>query len=190
MIPLSLLFPLIAVPSIENLLKKKYSNYIFLLSLSLLLFFENFITIDIVSMKLFGTFQWGKYTFIKIGDSAQSRCDGMAYNSQYTHIQFLYQELHRTLMNSPYSIIVNNLENNRSIKGLAQKYEYAPMTEASELAKTVPSGRVYYVFLPWLTNNKDESIARIKKYYNVSDGVTINQNGYWLRYYKLMKATQ
>jgi len=188
--PLHLLFLLVAIPFVEYFFENRKITYIFLILISFLLLIQNFFTIDIISMKLFGTFRWGKYTFIKIGDYAQSRCDGMVYNSQYTHIQLLYSKLHQVLGTTPYSLIVNNLENNQPSSKWVQQYDYAPIIEVVELQKFVPKGQVYYVFLPWLTNNIDEGMAEIKKYYSVGEGKTIDINGYWLRYYKLSRLTR
>jgi len=136
---------------------------------------------------MLGSFKWGNYTLIKIGDSAQSRCDGSAYNTQHTHIASLYKELSQRLGSETYSIIVNDLEGYLQSNRWVQQYKYAPLILIDELVKNTPQGNVYYVFLPWLTNNTDRGMKSIKKYYSVGEGKTINQNGYWLRYYKLKK---
>lgn len=189
-VPLHFLFLLGAAPFINTFTSNKRFNYFFLIFLSLFLLIQNYLTIDVLTMKLLGTFRWGTYALIKIGDSAQSRCDGSAYNTQHTHITSLYKELHQRLGNAPYSIIVNDLEGNLQSNRWVQQYGYSPLILIDELKKTIPQGNVYYVFMPWLTNNKDYGLREVKKYYSVGEGKIVNQNGYWLRYYKLGKLIQ
>lgn len=189
--PLHALLILIAVPYLLYIKRDRFMLFIVLPVLFSLFIIQNYFTIDLLSQKLFGTFKWGNYKLLKIGDDMQSRCDGLVYNSQYTHIQSLYKQLDNRVRSVPYSVILSEMNGGISSgNSWAQEYTYSPYFEVKDLDKLRPNGEVYYLFLPWLSNNQDNSLAKIKKYYSIGEGKIINQNGYWLRYYKLQKLTK
>lgn len=188
------LHAMLIIITASYLLDIKWNRYVLYIATPLLfslLTIQNYFTIDLLSQKLFGTFKWGNYKLLKIGDDMQSRCDGLVYNSQYTHIQSLYKQLDSHIRSASYSVILSEMNGGISSgNSWAQEYTYSPYFEVKDLDRLKPSGDVYYLFLPWLSNNQDNSLVKIKKYYSIGEGKTINQNGYWLRYYKLQKLTK
>ncbi len=174
--------------------------------------FQLFYSIDPLSIKYFGSMKFGKHTIFKISDDFSSRCDSMVYNTEYVYINRLLNAFNKRIQVAASDTLIFNVLNEKyhRNKWLAY-YEYMNIEKSYILTYKIkntykPSvlytenlaihkdkkyqGNIYYVFLPWLTNNVDLGINEVKKYYKVGEGKTIDIDGYWLRYYKLTKLSQ
>ncbi len=170
---------------------KKSVRYLPIGIITVLFFFSIYYTIDPVSKFVFGTFSWGNKTLLKIGDPIQARCDSMVYNTEFIYIDRLYQKFRKQESQYIGMVISNELNGVDGTQNWWMRhFDYSPTMVASELSKNVPDGNVYYLFLPWLSENIDNGIDTVKKYYSIEETGVIEQNGYWLRFYKLKKLVR
>lgn len=181
---------LILASLVASIKKWSRGHLVILIFLQLLLLVQNFHSIDPVSNYYFDTYRWGNYKLLKLGDDLQSRCDGMIYNFQYTYVQKLYKKFHETTKGQ-YTVILSDVKNLKgSGNGWAHEFPHAPYIEAKNLTSShILGDNVYYLFLPWLTNNVDISMSKVKDTYLIEKKGRIELNGYWLEFYKLRKRT-
>ena len=187
-VTLPFIFVFFAV-SMNSLNIKSSLKTAFLCIFGVLLAISIFLTIDPLSKEVFGTYTWGKYKILSIGDTIQSRCDSMVYNMQYVMIGRLFKKFTEVERPKSDSIIYVNMSASlyyREGKWLIQFFSSIPIYSLEEWQTYRSNDASYYLELPWIPFT-DEKINKdiIKNNFVIKKERTINLNGYWMKYYKL-----
>ena len=198
-IPSYMLFPIailiiIFYYSLLKLMANSRVRILFLIVLSVLFLVQNFIHIDPVSSKAFGTFDYGNYKGLKIGSEYFG--DGFIYNTQHLYIDKLINKFNKQFNISENDTIVMKSNGWENFYLGAAGYSYL-LKEGSyqktysdqnafrpKLSDQTPSEHKYYLAFPWLEDEKI-SIDVIGRTYNIGEKTKIEINGYWLSAYKI-----
>ena len=194
--------------SVMRLFVKYHKIRISILIIMIILFtIQNFTSTDPISKLLYGSFKFGNNSLYKMTSITKEGMglggrDQLVYNAQYTIINSLVNKLYLRLnaLGNDF-LIVHNKDGNFF---LFTKYdidtkERTPRNEnyiipnvctISDINLIISNGeipdnsRIYYVNLPWITD-KEEDINELKKNFNISNELFIEEDGYKLSYFKL-----
>lgn len=166
---------------------------------------QTFRTIDPVSKFIFGQFQFGQHTMLRMISLVNECCgyagkDQLAYNAQYAVIGRLIDATYQTISLTPsIPLFIGNLDG-------AELFTPADTTTYSRTLHTshiiVPTVYItqdliyfrpedlpihaYYIYLPW-NDILSEELTRIKPYYNIGEKQIIEYHGYSFWAYTLLK---
>lgn len=202
-----LFFCIIVTQGTKNILIRRF----FLILILVLSFTQSFFTIDPVSKWVFGTFSFGRHEMLKISDDFSSRCDSMVYNTEFVNINRLLNKVNKSIhLKTTDTIIFNTLKSNSDREQWLVYYEQVYVNKTTlELTYDDTNsfkprvfyvnalanmsifdnrGNIYYVFLPWLSmNNQDSQLANIKKLFRIIESNRLEIDGYYIEVYKLAK---
>jgi hypothetical protein len=185
--------------SLNQILKSK-QRIIFLPILITILIVQNFVSIDLFSAKIFGTFEFGKFSIPKVG--TEYAADGMIYNTQFIYIDRLLNKFHKKInITNEDNIIINadywdsfylggggyELYINDYTKEInfTKSGSFRPGIFHLKASKNLPD-YAYYISFPWI-ENVSETEKILNTIYSIEKKDKVEINTYYLDVYHLVK---
>ena len=203
-LPLIPLLILLSAFSLNKLIKTDLKRLGLLLCVLFLSTIQIFRTIDPISKFIFGTFNFGKHSMLLMTAYAHECCgiagkDQLAYNSEFVSIHFLINKLYQEIQLTPkITLFIGNLDAAElflpAANNLQRTFKTTEITVptvylTTDLGYISPDRlpkQAYFVYLPW-SDNEQEELTRVNKFYAVDKRRTVDYYGYQIYYYPLTR---
>lgn len=197
-LPLYVLMIILSYAGLKFTAKSDKLRQFLLIVIFLIFFISNFDTLDPISQKIWGTFNFGSHKLLKITSITGECCgfgrDQLTYNLEFTYFDSLQNRFYQDVeLSSTDTIAYHPLDGPEIISRIDAKSHnrtarISTAFEPSVVTYTFPDlvskpDRIYYLEFP---NVDNEDILRYYlTYYNVEEIKTYKQDGYEMKVYLL-----
>ena len=155
---------------------------------------QNFKSVDVVSNKLFGTYDFGTHKILKTGaiisyPYGHGPRDLMAYNLEYTVVDKMVRKLYKTINVDEKSYVITERMDHPSLHPKFRNQNVQPnviiLDELQQHIKDFdPSTRVYYVHIPQ-SHDPKIGLNIVKATFDIAEKYKIEFDGYLITAYRL-----
>jgi hypothetical protein len=172
-----------------------------------LFFVQTFRTVDPLSKLAFGRAPFGPHEILQIDSPGEAVGNGFVYNSEFTMVDKLFNRMQKAMPMSPDTVLIA-WDADRYYAWFQNGTVYVDATTLDRTVRWKNSFRynvlniydltadnapleAYYLYMPWLSvfSNEEAELAQVRTLYTVSAPTTIDIQGYFLRYYRLVRKT-